>query len=120
VSSSSERAHRVDSSSEGTSSSDEQESSSLSLSSLNAHHIFDITVEFSASSSSAYLHLFSEEAIGDTEWNLLDYKCQHSDLYGVTGDPSNEARMTVRATLELPVATGNDYVSIVHRCYGPQ
>jgi hypothetical protein len=30
------------------------------------------------------------------EWNLISYKCQHSGLYGVTGDHSNEARATVQ------------------------
>jgi hypothetical protein len=30
------------------------------------------------------------------EWNLVGYKCQHSGLYGVAGDPSNEARVTIQ------------------------
>jgi hypothetical protein len=46
----------------------------------------------------------------------LSYKCQHSNLYGVVGDPSNEAHVT----LELPVAMGNNYVCIACRCCGPQ
>jgi hypothetical protein len=34
-----------------------------------------------------------EEAIGVTaEWNLFSNMCQHFSLYGVTGDPSDEAR----------------------------
>jgi hypothetical protein len=66
------------------------------------------------------LCLLSEEVIGVAEWNLLGYKCQHSGLYGVVRDPSNEAHAIVRVMLELPVAMGNDYVSIVYHCCGPQ
>jgi hypothetical protein len=35
-------------------------------------------------------------------------------------NPFNETCMTVHVTFELLVATGNDYVSITRRCYGPQ
>jgi hypothetical protein len=115
VSPSSERARQGDSSSEETSS-DEEESSLLS-SSPNVHRFFDVVVEFA--SSSTYLCLFSEEAIGvAARLNLFCYKCQHYSLYGVTGETPDEARVTVQwrgAKLELPVAAGNDYVSIVCR-----
>jgi hypothetical protein len=71
-------------------------------------------------SSSTYFRLFSEEAIEITvEWNLFGYKCKHCCLYGVTGNPLDEVCATVQwrgATLELSVATGNDYVSITRRC----
>jgi hypothetical protein len=39
------------------------------------------------------------------------------------GDSSNEVCATVQwrgVTLELPVAMGNDYISIARRCYGTQ
>jgi hypothetical protein len=121
VSPSSEWAHRLGSSSEETSSDEEEEESpSSSLSSPNAHRFFDVAVESSASSSLAYLRLFSEEAIGVTEWNFLGYKCHHSGLYGVTMDLSNDVYMVVHETLELPVMMVNDYVSLACRCCGPQ
>jgi hypothetical protein len=70
---SSEQAHWAGSSSEETSS-DEEESSSLSssLSSPNVHRYFDVIVDIS-SSSLAYLHLFSLEAIWDSsvEWTRV-------------------------------------------------
>jgi hypothetical protein len=31
-----------------------------------------------------------------TEWILIGYKCQHSGLYAVTDDDSNEACATVQ------------------------
>jgi hypothetical protein len=101
VSPSSERAHRAGSSPEETSF-DEESSSSLAL--LNGRRFFDVVVESSASYSLTYLRLFSEEVIGVTKWNLLSYKCQHSCLYGVIREPSNEACTTVQwrgAMLEL-------------------
>jgi hypothetical protein len=50
----------------------------------------------SSASSLTYLRLFNEEAIAvATEWNLFNYKCQHSGLYAVIGDPSDEARITI-------------------------
>jgi hypothetical protein len=63
------------------------------LSSLSSpRRFFDVTVKSSASLS-AYLRLFSEEAIGVAiEYNIFGYKCQHSGLYEVVGDPSNEVR----------------------------
>jgi hypothetical protein len=74
----------------------------------------------SSDSSSAYLHLFSEEVIGVTaEWNLFGYMCQYYSLYGVIEGPPDEACITVQwrgVTLKLTLATSNDYVSIVHRC----
>jgi hypothetical protein len=93
---SSERARRAGSYMEETSSNEEQGFSPLSLSSslslLNACRFFDVIVESSASSL-AYLRLFGEEAIGvAAEWNLFSNMCQHFSLYGVTGDPSDEAR----------------------------
>jgi hypothetical protein len=43
------------------------------------------------------LRLFSEEVIGVTEWNLLGYKYQYSDLYGVTETlPMRRARLFVQ------------------------
>jgi hypothetical protein len=63
VSLSSEQTHRVGPSSKETSSSDEEEESLLSLL---AHQLFGVAVDSSAassSSSSAYLRLFSLEAI---------------------------------------------------------
>jgi hypothetical protein len=98
VSLSLERAHQVGYSSEETSSFDEEEeeSRSLSLSSPNAHHFFDVTVE-SFASSSAYLRLFSGEVIGvAAEQNLFGYKCQDFDLYGVVRDPSDGACVTIQ------------------------
>jgi hypothetical protein len=126
VSPSSERAHRGGSSSEDTSSSDEEESlspSSLSSpsssSSSNGRRFFDVTVE-SSTFLSAYLRLFSVEVIRvAAEWNLFCYKCQHCSLYGVIGDPPDEACTTIQwrgVTLELPVVTGNNYVSIARCC----
>jgi hypothetical protein len=94
MSPSSKQARRVRSYSEEMSSSDEEQESSPSspLSSPNTRLFFDITVE-SYASSSTYLCFFSEEAIGvTTEWNLFGYMCQHSSLYRVTRDPSDEAR----------------------------
>jgi hypothetical protein len=49
---------------------------------------------------------------------IMDYACS-GDLYGVVGDPTDEAHVTVQwrgVTLELPVAMSNDYVSIVRHC----
>jgi hypothetical protein len=138
VSPSSERAHRGGGGgggpprknhppSEDTSSSDEEESlspSSLSSpssssSSSNGRRFFDVTVE-SSTFLSAYLRLFSVEVIRvAAEKNLFCYKCQHCSLYGVIGDPPDEARTTIQwrgVTLELPVVTGNNYVSIARCC----
>jgi hypothetical protein len=97
---SSERSPEADSYLEETSSNEEEDDSSSSslsslLSSLNALRFFDITVEF-FTSSSAYMCLFSEEVIGvAAEWNLFSYKCQHSGLYGIARDPSDDTCTTI-------------------------
>jgi hypothetical protein len=82
-----------DTSMEGMVSSSDGEEESLP-SSLSACHFFDVAVDTS-SSSLAYLHLFSLEAIG-LLCRMESYKCQHSGLYGVIGDHSNEACTTVQ------------------------
>jgi hypothetical protein len=113
VSPSLEQAHRAVSCSEETSSDDEESSvdeeesspsSSLSSYSLTCH-FFDITVDSSIASSSfssAYLHLFSLEAIGllyrmdsSTEWTRVWNSKNNRRYIWSHRRPFQEARMTV-------------------------